>query len=598
MRSFHKHLAAVFCLLFFQSSKAQVILDVKKDFGAVGNGKADDTKALRRAAEKVNQLKENVVLFIPKGVYLVHPQAVDPDLRTAAFRAVNILSFKNCTNIVIKGEKGTKIQFAGPLYYGSFRRTDKGVEKLERVTTDYKYRVAVGHGIELEKCRSILVQNLEMDGNNKNFVVGGEFGDVGIQIDNDGILIRDCSKVSLHDLSLHHFGRDGVMVMNQTPQGFKTASQDIQFLNCQFEYNGRQGFSWVGGVGLTATNCSFSYTGKSRFSSPPGAGVDFEPNAGYIVQDGLFVNCVAKSNAGVGVLADVGGFNVRNIKFMRSTIQGETSHALWIKSPSFTFADCAINGGFLFGCPATNAEEGTRFVQCTFDDRLSAAAPTKYLVESNGSRFLYFDKCVFRTSFKALFYVAADVAIPAHRAVFNSCRFVVKGNSVLKDRSQLGSVSTGVDYTGQMVTVDSSGSREGWNIANSRFVGTKGMKNNVEITNNFVLASYEEVIVGDNKEEVLLTISQNGALLINQGAKLTIGKKGRILLKKGGTLWIAPGAQFTIDGDVMVEQGAYLCINTGATMSAQSKKNIRFTGTAIHADNPQLKLGLGGCITW
>jgi hypothetical protein len=597
MKCFLNLLAALVFLFSFATGHSQTIIDVKRDFGAVGNGKADDTKAFLQAVERVNRIKNNVVLIIPKGTYRVRPQKTDDNINAAAYSAVHILSFSSCSNITVKGEKGTKIQFSGPLYYGAFRRGSRGPEKLGNKTTDYRYRVAVGHGILLENCSGVTIQQLEIDGNNKSFILGNEFGDVGIQIDNDGAFVKDCSRVNFFDLKLHHFGRDGILVINKTPQGFTTLSQDIILSNCQFEYNGRQGLSWAGGVGLTATNCSFSNTGKSKVGSPPGAGIDFEPNAGYIVKEGLFVNCVVTSNAGVAVIADVAGFDVRNIKFVNSTLSGQTSHALWVKSPAFTFVNCAINGGFLFGCPATTPEEGTRFIGCTFDDRLSAGAPSNFLVESNGSRFLFFDNCVFRASAKGFFYVAADASVPAQRAVFKDCRFIVVNSPLLKKRSNRGSLSTGADFTGHTVTIDSSGMREGWNIASSRFIGTKGAKNMFEITHNFLLASFEEVVLGDGRENVQMTVAQNGALLINHSAKLTINKKGTLLLKKGGTLWVAPGAQLIIEGELVAEAGAFLCINNQAVFPEAAKRNVKIAGKANFTDNTTLKLGLSGCIT-
>ena len=57
---------------------SQVKLDLKKDFKAKGDGKADDTKAFLMAAEKINGLRTRVALFIPAGTYIVHPQKTAP----------------------------------------------------------------------------------------------------------------------------------------------------------------------------------------------------------------------------------------------------------------------------------------------------------------------------------------------------------------------------------------------------------------------------------------------------------------------------------------------------------------------------------------
>jgi len=574
-------------------SVCQVTFDLKKDFRARGDGKSDDTKYFLAAVQKINSLKRNVVLIIPKGNYLLRPQKENPNENAAPYSAVNILAFSNCSNITIKGEEGSRIIFAPGLYYGAFRRKGKGAEKLEGVTTDYRYFVAVGHGIFLDNCSGVTISSLEIDGANKSFVTGGQFGDVGFQIDNDGIFINNSTSIKLTNLNLHHFGRDGIQIINKTPQGFNTPSQKIELTNCRFEYNGRQGFSWTGGVGLVATNCSFSYTGKSKFSSPPGAGVDFEPNGGYVVKDGAFVNCIFKSNSGVGVLADAGGFSAVNVQFSKCLIQGETTTAVWIKSPAFVFTDCTINGSFYFGCPAHNAEEGTKFIRCSFSDHLSERATTNYLVESNESKYLLFDQCSFKASTKGILYIAADAGKPEQRAVLKDCRII----SLHKSTPKAPAFTTGVDFTGRTIFIDSGKIRYGWNMENSRFIGVKNSDANISIASNYMLASYDAVVIGDNRKDAEVSILRDGFFSINNNAHLTIGEEGKLIIKKGGSLWIAPGAELIIKGKIIVEEGAYLCIHQDAKLSAESKRNITIKGKANFTDNPQMKFGLSGCIT-
>ncbi|MBO9682926.1 MAG: right-handed parallel beta-helix repeat-containing protein, partial [Flavisolibacter sp.] len=436
-------------LLFSFTSLAQINLDLKKDFRAKGDGKTDDTQAFLNAARKINELKTSVVLRIPKGNYIVHPQKPSSPESETPFLPVDVLYLKDCRNVSIVGEKGTVIRYAPPLYFGGFQKNKKGVQKLSKRTTDWKFRVAIGHGFNLESCSNVNISSIEIDGNNPSFILGGEFGDVGMQIDNDGAFIKDCNNISLSNLYLHHFGRDGILILNRTPQNFGTASQHISLTNCRFEYNGRQGFSWGGGVGLVATNCSFNYTGKSKFSSPPGAGVDFEPNAGYIVKDGVFNNCNFKNNSGVAVLADQGGFNVSNIRFKNCLIWGEPSAAIWVKSPAFSFEDCRINGCFYFGCAARTIDEGTKFTGCIFTD---ANSKNNYLVESNGSKYLLFDGCTFRASANGLLYIAANAAKTEERAVIKDCKFI----NLYTVPSKAGAFTTNTDFTGKTIFLDSS----------------------------------------------------------------------------------------------------------------------------------------------
>jgi hypothetical protein len=572
------HSICVFC---------QIKLDLKKDFKARGDGKTDDTKAFLAAVSKINIIKKGAVLFIPKGNYLVKPQK--PGSReNPAFDPVSIISLSNCSDITIKGQKGTKISFASSLYYGSFKRIGKQFEKLGRTTTDYKYRVAVGHGIELTNCSNITVQSIEIDGNNRNFVLGSQYGDVGIQIDNDGIFIKDGINIKLADLNLHHFGRDGILIINHTPKSFSTPSHNITLSNCKFEYNGRQGFSWVGGVGLKAVGCSFSYTGSSKVASPPSAGADFEPNAGFIVKDGEFVNCTFKLNKGVGVLADQGGFNVYGIQFRNCLIWSEKS-AIWVKSPAFTFTDCKINGCFYFGCAAQNDSGGTKFIRCTFSDDNTNS---NYLVESNGSKYLFFDQCSFKGKVSGLIYIAADATKPEERAEMKDCKLI----SFYKTPAKAGAFTTGMNFTGRTVFLDSGKVRTGWNIENSHFEKAGGVETNVDIMSNYMLASYGQVIIGTENKEVKVSLWKDGLLSINTNARLVIGERSKLILKKGSTLWIAPGAELIIKGKVIAQEGAYLCIHQNAKLSEKSKKNINLERNVQFTDNPKMKYGLSGCI--
>ncbi|MFZ1529039.1 MAG: glycosyl hydrolase family 28-related protein [Ferruginibacter sp.] len=75
-----KKAALLFLLPFFcLYSNAQVeYKNIKTDFGARGNGKLSDHAAFRRAAAYINKRKGNVVLFIPKGTYLLGQRILKP----------------------------------------------------------------------------------------------------------------------------------------------------------------------------------------------------------------------------------------------------------------------------------------------------------------------------------------------------------------------------------------------------------------------------------------------------------------------------------------------------------------------------------------
>ena len=46
-------------------------LDVRRDFGAAGDGKTDDTPALQRALDEIREHKRASVLYLPAGTYRI-----------------------------------------------------------------------------------------------------------------------------------------------------------------------------------------------------------------------------------------------------------------------------------------------------------------------------------------------------------------------------------------------------------------------------------------------------------------------------------------------------------------------------------------------
>lgn len=573
--------------LFTFSINAQLVVNVKKYGAGTSN---DDTRAFMEAVNAINQRGGNATLYIPSGKYTLNPQKRGTD-GEPPYVALDILRFKNCKNITIKGEKGTIINFRDNLYYGAFKNRRDRMEPLGTKTVDYAYRVAIGHGMYFENCSEITVSDIEINGNNKNFRTGSEFGDVGFQIDNDGIFVKDSRNIKFSNLFLHHFGRDGMLIINQTPQGFNTPSQNISLSGCRFEYNGRQGFSWVGGSGLTATNCTFSYTGQGKFSSPPSAGLDLEPNWGYIVYNGKFVNCTFSHNAGVSLITDQGGPNSRKMVFENCKIFGNYNHALWIKGAEFSFKKCKIQGTFLFGYAAEKESEGTKFIECSFEEMPSR--PVKYLIECNGAQYMRFEKCTFTVTQSQMVYVAGG-GDDNKRTAFNDCTFI--GN--YPSGGGGGMFSTGAIFGGNTTFKLNNASAIGWNMESTYFGKLDRRPSNITVSGILHLGTYDKVIIGVNKSPVYFNLGNKGLMLINNNGSLTINEGSTLVLEKGGTLWVAPTAKLVVRGKIIAKEGSYLCIHTSAQVDAQSLKNISVTPSTNFKDNPAAGAGLSGCRTF
>lgn len=392
--------ALCYCLLLFSATllcnlhaTAQSFVSKSiRSFGARGNGKSNDSQAFEKAAAYFNARGGNGKLIIPKGVYIVGKQVFSNGRKGAkAFEGRDLLLFDHVSNLTIEGHKGTVIRYASGLKLGSFNPVDgKPYHHNNPNIPDPAYAGVIGACIMIRNAHDIRIRNLEMDGNNDQIQFGGQYGDIGIQLSHTGILVQNSRRISVDSVQASHFGLDGMMITNiPSPQ-----TDSIFIRNCRFEYNGRQGLSWVGGNHLQATDCDFNFSGKGKFCSPPGAGVDIEaevgPNSG-----GRFIRCNFIGNKGCGMVSDVGKNS--DCIFTGCTFWGTSTYAVWVKMPAFRFINCNIYGGFVHGYDAQKDEEATTFSNCSFEDKPYKNEPAfgAFLIESDGARRMRFEGCTF-----------------------------------------------------------------------------------------------------------------------------------------------------------------------------------------------------------
>ena len=74
--------------------------DLKRDYGAVGNGKADDTKAVQRALDDLVKHEKACVLYVPAGTYR-HTET-EKTVRTA---------HSDCQGVSVLGEDPARTVF-------------------------------------------------------------------------------------------------------------------------------------------------------------------------------------------------------------------------------------------------------------------------------------------------------------------------------------------------------------------------------------------------------------------------------------------------------------------------------------------------------
>ena len=591
--------------------------DLKKDFGAVGDGQANDQAAFERAADFFNKRAQTPAgptgraeLRIPRGVYRVGQQ-------DGAFKGRDVLHLVGCRNLKVLGDDSatTEIRYANGLRYGAFDpATGKPYEAATAYFTDGKYGATSGSCIILQGCDNVEIANLNLNGNSSGLLIGGHWGDVGIQLASDGLFVNDSRHVVLRRLAMHHFGRDGVQVLNHLAKTLDDPQrEDILFENSTFDYNGRQGLSLTGVNGFRAVNCSFSHTGRVRIAatgkalfSNPGAGVDIEPEGGFVANVRL-ENCRFVDNAGQGLVSDhygTGPAITKNVVVSGSLLWGTTNWSAWIRQPDFLFTNCRIYGAFVNGCNAATATEATRFVGCTFEDRpyRGQVAYGRYTLHSDQeARRMSFTNCQFVGTRSYLIR-----AIPA--ATDTASGFHLRGCTFLYDYAEapLGAADRilGAVFSGNTVFRNgphrTSPHRSDFVLGNAATVGSTVLRAPGSL--QFLAPNAYYLVQGGLeigrqparlRDSARVVIGADNTLVINElpgvVPELYIGPTARVVVKKGGSLEILRHTKVTIAGQLTVEDGAYFYRDPLAEVVVTGQGKLRVAPNAFASKHPTLR---------
>jgi hypothetical protein len=562
-------------LLISPRTHAQQTLhkDLKKDFGAVGDGRTNDQPAFQKAADFFNERAKTpagtgrAVLHLPAGTYLVGQlgPATVPD----------VLALRNCRNLSIVGADSatTEIRYADGLYYGTFDpATHLPYEGPTAFFTANGYALHGGTTINLQNCDNVEVANLRLNGNSPHLVVGGHWGDTGIQLPFDGIFVDNSRRIRLRRLAVHHYGRDGVQVLNRLAKSVNDLAQEgIVLENSRFDYNGRQGLSITGANGLRATNCSFSHTGRvvipalgRPLYSNPGAGIDIEPEGGYVANVRL-ERCRLVDNAGQALVSDRYGSGpptTKNIVISNCLLWGVSNWSAWVRQTDFLFENCRIYGAFVTGCALPGY--ATRFVSCTFEDRPYRGEPAygQHLVYSNQeARVMRFTNCRFVGTRNYLLLVVPAAADTASRCRLQGCTFEIDNAAPpLGGADEL----AGVVFSGN--TAFANGPHRADSLPRAIVLGRAGVPGSAEVAARGsvqLLAPHCRYVLpaglalGPASQVV---VGAGSALILKEEAgktsKLYIGPGARLVVQKGGALEIQPRTKVTIAGQLIVEDGA------------------------------------------
>ena len=604
---------ALVLLLLAQLAQAQAVLrkDLKKDFGAVGDGRANDLPAFQQAANFFNQRAQTpagtgrAVLHIPRGTYQVG--------RPGGAGLGNLLGLVGCRNLSIVGDDSatTEIRYADSLRYGSFDpATHQPYESPVMFFIDYAYAVGIGTAISLQRCDNVEVANLTLNGNSGHLLVGGHWGDTGIQLGADGVFVGDSRRVRVRRLAVHHFGRDGMQVLNHLAKSVDDPSQEATLLeNCRFDYNGRQGLSITGANGLRAVNCSFSHTGRvpipalgRALYSNPGAGVDLEPEGGYVVNVRL-ENCRMVDNAGQGVVSDRYGNgppSTKNVVLTNCLLWGLTNWSAWVRQTGFLFENCRIYGAFVTGCAV--ASYATRFVGCTFEDRPYHGQPAygQHLVYSNQeARAMSFTNCRFVGTRNGLLLAVPAAPDTASRFRLRGCTFVLdQPTPPLGDATWLAGAVFGGATTFENGLHRASPARYEVVLGDSTAplapaLVAPGSWQLLAGPCRYRLPAGLAIGRAPSRGAASVLVGAGNGLVVSgpagQTPELYVGPTARLVIKKGGSLELRRHTRLTIEGEVLVEDGAYFFRDPTAAVALAGRGQLRLAPQAIQGKDPAMQ---------
>ncbi len=315
-----------------------------------------------------------------------YPSGMPPDHPTCSpLVAVQTgFTLEGCAQFTVQGGTNTTIRYRDCLYYGTFLRTPgtdqvfsaAGVDSCQ--TCDHPHQLPdllhayVGSMFHFSHCDSVIVRDLDLNGNIDNALLGGRSWSDGYQTGYDGILIFESSNCAIDNVHAHHFGRDGLMLYGKyadttlpfadaypdlhvgidpadssTTPGNRTVLFNNRVLNSRFNWNGRQGFSWTALAGLTMSGCDLNYNGAGRMTSLPGSGLDIEGIGGPLrVRHGVFTDCRFLHNRSHGIVsAGARCLGQQDFKFTSCVVKaGLEGMAIWPETRQMAFDSCEVYG--------------------------------------------------------------------------------------------------------------------------------------------------------------------------------------------------------------------------------------------------------------
>ena len=306
-----------------------------KDFGAKGDGKADDTEAIQKTIDQTAS-KGGGKVYVPDGVYMIRADVPSSTQSTKYLLDEGGIALQDNIHLILS--QGTRLkafpssrnQYVIVRIYAKNNVTIEGGtiegERYEHSGTTGEW----GYGIAVSGGKDIVIKNLTA---------------------------KDCWGDGINLKNLQAKPDAGI-----PPEEYLPVNVTIDNVRCL--NNRRQGLSIEGGLNLRVSGSEFSFTNGTG----PAAGIDIEPAQDHHFVRNLRVeNCLFQENASSGVMVlyqATDGVEVSGCTFINNK-DSEAQSKTWDKCKNVTVRNChfeRINGtgtgnGILF----QNAENLTAY---------------------------------------------------------------------------------------------------------------------------------------------------------------------------------------------------------------------------------------------
>ncbi|MBI4052507.1 MAG: right-handed parallel beta-helix repeat-containing protein [Candidatus Diapherotrites archaeon] len=359
------------------------IFDLKKDFGAKGDGVSDDYESFIAAAAKLSG-STDATLVIPAGDYKIDRYkilAATSDGRLP--NGVTDIKFSGCNGLEIvglgkdaSGNYKAKVEVKGDFY----RSADRSAVNAAGVTVWSSNSGSVTP-FYFDHCNGFSISGLELYGNNDKMSHDPR---VREHPSGMGIATYGCKNYSISDIFVHNFQTDGIYLGGSASPVDSGATVD----GVVSSSNGRQGLSIIQVKNSTIKNSVFKDTGITGGSDTgynPRAGVDIEPNVNVpnITENLVFENDEFSNNRGYQIVSSayVGGIVVRNSRVFSGNqrklayfrVNGITIEGSEFKTSAREFAQDWDKSGF----GVTLMAGGTALIKNNLIEASSLAYPVK-----------------------------------------------------------------------------------------------------------------------------------------------------------------------------------------------------------------------------